>query len=157
MKIIVDGSMTTGKAVRVLGGTSGTEEIFNCDDNECKMVREETINVTIPSLAAADDNFPVFVPGQNITLVSAQCFCNLGTCTTEADVTFEVLLNGTTTVNAVTGTVDCEDTTTGDSFTALSGNVDVTAGDLIRLDVTNAVSPETDTYTISIKYKRKGF
>ncbi len=114
------------------------------------------MSVTIPTLAAADDNFPIHVPGQDITLVSAQCLCNLGTCTTEADITLEVLENGTTTVNAVTGTIDCEDTTSGDSYTALTGNVNVTAGNLIRLDVTNAVSPETDTYSISIKYKRKG-
>lgn len=156
LKILVDNSMTTGKAIRVLGGASATTEIFNVDDAEVKMVQERTASFTVENLAAADDNYGFWVPGQNITLVSAKCLCQLGTCTTEADISFEVLLNGSTTVNDVTGTVDCEDTTTGDSYTALSGNVAVTAGDLIRFDVDNAVSPETDEYTISIKYQTSG-
>lgn len=108
--------------------------------------------ITIENLAAADDNIYVFSPADNVTLVNAWCHCS-GTCTTEADLTLETRQIGTaSTVDAVTGTVDCEDEVTGDSKTALSGDgATVDALDIVRFD-TGSPSPETDTYQLCIEY-----
>jgi hypothetical protein len=113
---------------------------------------EYTACVTVESLAAADDNFGFFSPQDNVTLTKAWCHCQLGTCTTEADVSLEHLEIGSTTVNDVTGAIDCEDTTTGDTATTLSGSTAVAAFDIVRFDVDNTPSPETDTYTLCVGY-----
>ena len=105
--------------------------------------------VTVENLQAADDDFLFDSPEADITLTSAIAHCS-GTCTTEADFTFEHVEIGTATVNSVTGTVDSEDLTTGDSATALSGSTSVTADDIIRFDVSNSPSPESDTYIICL-------
>jgi len=107
----------------------------------------------VNNLAAADDDTIFMSPGSNITLVDAWCHCQ-GTCSTEADLSFEYREVGTaSTVTDVTGTVTCEDYVTGDSKTTLSGNVAVPTLDVIRFDVDNAVSPETDEYSVCLGYR----
>lgn len=109
----------------------------------------------VENLAAADDDFPMPVrAGQTIELISAFCHCQ-GTCTTEADLSFEYVEVGTVTptVTDVTGTITCEDYITGDSAVAFSGNTTVQALDVLRFDVDNAVSPETDTYSVCVNYR----
>ncbi len=111
--------------------------------------------MVVESLAAADDDFPMPIrAGQTIELVSAFGHCQ-GTCTTEADISFEYVEVGSAgpTVTAVTGTVTTEDYITGDTATTLSVNTTVTALDVLRFNVDNAVSPETDTYTICVNYR----
>jgi len=108
--------------------------------------------VTIENLAAADDDSYFFTPQDNITLVKGIAHCS-GTCTTEADFVIEHREVGTaSTVNTVTGTIDAEDEVTGDTYTTLSTNNAVTGGDIVRFDVTNAVSPETDTYNLCVVF-----
>lgn len=110
--------------------------------------------VTIESLAAADDDKPIWLNSYltDATLISASCVC-VGTCTTEADVALELVETGAGTVNAVTGTIDCEDQTTGDTNTALSGNTNVDLYDIVRMDVSNTPSPETDDYVLCFNYR----
>ncbi|MCA9407372.1 MAG: hypothetical protein KC733_01685, partial [Candidatus Omnitrophica bacterium] len=122
----------------------GAKRVFSYVQTKC---------VTVEDLAAADDDFMFFSPPDNITLISATCHCQ-GTCTTEADLSFETVQVGTATptVDDVGGTVDCEDMITGDSATALTADNTVNAVDVIRFDVDNAVSPETDEYIICVNY-----
>lgn len=111
--------------------------------------------MVVEDLAAADDDFPIpIAAGQTVELISAFGHCQ-GACTTEADLSFEYVQVGTAgpTITDVTGTVTTEDYITGDSATTLSGSTTVTALDVLRFDVDNAVSPETDTYTICVNYR----
>jgi hypothetical protein len=124
-----------------------TPRVLSYRQVQCKVVE---------NLAADDIDMPFWSPGpttsDNITLVSAWCICT-GTCTTEADITFEIRETGTaSTVDAVGGTVDCEDEVTGDTATTLTSDNTVDGLDLIRFNVTNTPVPETDTYTICIAY-----
>jgi hypothetical protein len=127
---------------------------FVYDDDAGTRVITDVVQVchTIENLAAADDDKPFWLltAYADVTLISAACVC-VGTCNTEADVVFEVD-DGTPAV--ITGTVTCEDTTTGDTNTALSGGeTNLDQYELLRFDVTNAVSPETDDYSLCVNYR----
>jgi len=110
---------------------------------------------TIENLAAADTDRPIFSYHSAVTLATAWCQCE-GTCTTEADITLETRQVGTaSTVDAVTGTITCEDMATAAAEVALSGaGATVDALDIVRFDVAASpvVSPETDTYILCWKY-----
>ena len=82
----------------------------------------------------------------DVTITEAWCLCR-GTCTTEADLSFE---DGAG--NAMTGTIDCEDTTAGDSPTAITAGGALVAQEGLVFDVDNAVSPETDSYLVCWRY-----
>ena len=133
------------------------DELIIYDGSAVRVIEKELKSacMVIENLAAADDNTMLPIrSGQDIELVSAFCHCQ-GTCTTEADLSLEYVEVGTggPTITAVTGTITCEDYVTGDSATALSGNTTVTALDVLRFDVDNAVSPETDEYAICVNYR----
>ncbi len=102
----------------------------------------------IEVLEADDDDFLFFSYHTDVTVVGAWCLCQ-GTCTTEADLSFE---NDAGTEFGTGDTVDCEDTTTGDTLTTIDGANTLTALDGLRFDVDNAVSPETDAYLLCIKF-----
>ncbi len=109
--------------------------------------------VTIEDLAAADDGKPIWMNTAytDVTLISAACVC-IGTCTTEADIGLDNEESGTPA--ALTGTITCEDTTTGDTNTAMSGAAaTVDQYDVITMDVDNAVSPETDEYVLCLNFR----
>jgi len=105
--------------------------------------------VMVENLAAADDNLPLWSPMFAVDLKAAWCECT-GTCTTEADVSFEKDSGGTITALGVS--VTCEDTTTGDALTDMTGTTAIGALDVLRIDVDNAVSPETDEYSLCWTY-----
>jgi hypothetical protein len=101
--------------------------------------------VVFENLAAADDNYEIgefMVFGVTLTFVSAHC---RGTCTTPATIGFEDRAgNAVTLASTLTAS-----TGTGNSTPiAVSSGGTFVVGEGIAIDVTNAVSPETDEYTI---------
>lgn len=109
-----------------------------------------TLRAHLQDLTATDDDYPLWSPPANITLTACWCLCS-GVCTTPADITLETRQVGSATVDAVGGTIDCEDEGTGDSPTTMTSDNTVDALDLIRMNVTN--TPTTgDTYTLECTY-----
>jgi hypothetical protein len=111
---------------------------------ECKIVED---------LAADDDNIPIWMPGDAITLAWGNCICT-GPCTgTLATISFEIRQIGhATNVDDVGGSVACLPETTGNSQTALTADNTVPALHLVRFDVDNTPTNETDTYTICLQW-----
>ena len=110
---------------------------------------------TKEALNLNDDNIPFWTPRRNITLIDAICHCDddSGDCTTPADLSFEHYETGTaSTVNSVTGTIDCEANATGDTRTTLSGDNTVDADDVLRFDTDSTPVPSTDYYNICFSY-----
>lgn len=103
--------------------------------------------VVVENLAAADDNLPVWSPLVPVTLKSGWCTC-LGTCTTPATILFE---DGAG--NATTGTLTCGTAAAPGSVAPITAGGSLTAREVLALDVTNAVSPETDEYVICWMYR----
>ena len=117
---------------------------------------DQSTSTVIMNLAAATDDQPFPVsPGETVTLLSAFCWCQ-GTCSTPAQISFEYVETGTggPTITDVTGSVTCQAYTSAHSPTTLSGSRTIAAGDVLRFDVDNAVSPETDTYSICVRYQK---
>lgn len=102
------------------------------------------------NLAAADDNQEIWVNGPDaVTVVNVGCHC-AGTCSTPAEISFEDRAG-----NALTHTTLTCGTGTGvSSFVAVTSTGGLVAGEGLRFDVDNAVSPETDEYTIYFGYTR---
>lgn len=112
-------------------------------------VRQEC--VTVEALADTDDGKPVWMNAAytSVVLQTASCNC-LGTCTAEADIT---LKNDDGSAAAMTGDVTCEDTTAGDTATALSGaEATIDFNDVVTIDVTNTPTADDD-YIICLTYK----
>ncbi len=99
----------------------------------------------IENLAAADDNIPIG-PGANydLTVTAVGCKCH-GTCTTPAEISLE-----DDSGNAMTHpTLVCVSAPTVMLFVPITAGGSIVAGESVRFDVDNAVSPETDIYEIS--------
>lgn len=104
--------------------------------------------VVIENLAAADDNYEIGMFGYPVEIVSIGVHCR-GTCTTAAQISLEDRAGNAmahTTPTASTGT----NVTTFQLVTAANT---LTAGEGFAIDVDNAVSPETDEYTITVGYR----
>ncbi len=155
--VIFDGNIgTTPAASPTISGPGD----FGIDSTEAQWVYNDggrarvivptfTACGTVENLADTDDNFEFYANARDIKVLGSWCHCR-GTCTTEADLSFEIREVGTGTTTDITGTVDCEDTTTGDTKTSLSANV--TALDQISFDVDNSPTAN-DEYQICIEYE----
>lgn len=147
---IVNGtSPTVNASGEIAVDTTNNQLLYGVGSDVFTLSATKSISFTIESLAAADDNFGIWIPEEDVTLHSAKGLCQ-GTCTAEADVTLSIYTGGST-VN-VTGTIDTEDLATGDAYTTLSGTVNISAGDILQFSVTGTPNPETDRYTFGIKY-----
>ena len=109
---------------------------------------ERTICAVIENLAAADDNFAFYMANDAITVTSVGCNCR-GTCTTAATFTLE---DRGGVAMTITGTNPTCATTGAATFAAVTAVNTLTAGEMVAFDVTNAVSPETDEYSLCITY-----
>lgn len=114
---------------------SGSQVVISTENHRCAVIE---------NLAAGDDNFPVWSPLNAVTITNSWCLCT-GTCTTEADISFE---DGAG--NAMGGTVTCEDITTGDSLTAITSGT-LVALESLAIDVDNTPTAD-DEYTICWQY-----
>jgi hypothetical protein len=112
----------------------------------------------IEDLAMADDDKPFWMltAYTDITLISGSCVC-VGTCTTTADLAFEIDEFNSATISAVTGTMDCGNSAATDpdqTNQALSGNTNMDQYDVLRFDNTEtSQSPETDDYVVCVNYR----
>ena len=104
----------------------------------------------VENLAAADDNVEFFIARIASLIVSVGCHCN-GLCTTPAQISLEDRSG-----NAMThGTVTCSTGTTNTTFVSVTANNNLVAGEGLRLDVDNAVAPESDQYVICHSYREQ--
>ena len=109
---------------------------------------EDTKCFSLENLAAADDNYEFYMANDAVTITAIGLHC-AGTCTTGADISLEDRAG-----NAMTHTVPTHSTGSGNTtFQAVTNNNTLVAGEGLRFDVDNAVSPETDTYLICFKMK----
>ena len=106
----------------------------------------KTMCTVVESLAAADDNLPLWTPSVAVTIKTQYCTC-VGTCTTPATIALE---DGAG--NAMTGTATCGTATVSRGFTQITAGGGLIAQEVLAMDVTNAVSPETDKYVICWTY-----
>lgn len=103
----------------------------------------------IESLAAADDNKSLGMFADAVTITGVSC-SYIGTGTTAATITLE---DGSGNAMTITGTnPTCVAHGTNATFAAVTAGNTLVAGEIIRFDVTNAVAPETDEYTICYTY-----
>lgn len=105
------------------------------------------IGIIIADLAAADDNYPFGMFNDPVTITGIGVHCD-GTCTTPA-----VIALSDRSGNAMTHASPTVSTGTGNTtYTAVTANNSLVAGEGLEFSVTNAVSPETDIYTIMYTY-----
>ncbi len=103
--------------------------------------------VVVENLAAADDNYEIWMANDPVTITGIGVHCR-GTCTTGADITLEDRSG-----NALTHTTPTHSTTTGNTtFQSVTAANTLVAGEGLAFDVDNAVDPETDEYTICFTY-----
>ena len=96
----------------------------------------------VENLAAADDNMPLGSMPVAVTVTAVWCHC-YGTCSTPATIALEDDAG-----NAMTGTATC-DTGGGVATPAtITAGGALVAYEGLRFDTTNAVSPETDEYSL---------
>ncbi|ANS05900.1 NOTCH2 protein [uncultured Mediterranean phage] len=149
---------TDNLAIDTTGGAVQDGQLLYYDGTQVRVVADVQQECkVIQDLAAADDNLPFFMNHayEDITILEASCGCIIGTCTTEADISFDIDEVTSGTDSAVTGTVACEDMNAagGPTGQALSVNVNMDRFDVLKFDVDNAVSPETDDYVICVSYE----
>lgn len=137
----------------------------SCVSNEIRVVRStgahyacvgstwtqlETFSTcaVIENLAAADDNFEFWEAPYAVTITHVSCRCR-GTCSTPATFTLEDRGGAAMTITGTNPTCSTTGNSTYSTVTAANGLVE---GEGIAFDVTNAVSPETDEYTLCVKY-----
>jgi hypothetical protein len=101
------------------------------------------------SLADADDNYDFFMAPYQVTVTGIGCYCK-GTCTTTALLSLEDRNANAMTITGTNPT--CAKTTGNATFAAVTAGNVLVAGEGVRFDVAPTPSPETDTYTICIKY-----
>jgi len=110
-------------------------------------IRERTHCYNIENLAADDDDAPLFIANEALTMKSVGC-SYIGDGDTVATISLE-----DSDGNAVTHTTPtCTAHGTDATWQAITASGALVTGELLRFDVDNAVDPETDTYTICIVY-----
>jgi hypothetical protein len=122
-------------------------EVFTVQNSQVSKIRQLTTrSFTIENLAAADDNVPIPGVNEHGVVKALWCTCH-GTCTTPATITLENSAG-----NAMTGTATCSTAPTIPDVTTITAGGTFGQRQDLRFDVTNAISPETDEYTISFEY-----
>jgi hypothetical protein len=105
--------------------------------------------VVVENLAAADDNMSLGFFSEPVTITGV-AVSYIGTGTTPATITLEDGSGNAMTITGTNPTAVAHGTNA--TFAAVTANNTLVAGEIIRFDVTNAVAPETDDYTIVLKY-----
>lgn len=126
-------------ANQLLAYSGGAVRVFDPVRSACAIITD---------LAAADDNFEFWMPPQAVTVTAVGCRCR-GTCSTLATFTLEDRGGNAMTI---TGTNPTCATTGNSTYAAVTAGNTLAEGEGIAFDVTNAVNPETDEYTICVKY-----
>jgi len=113
---------------------------------------ELTACIVKASLANADDNYEFWMAPSRVTVTGAACYCR-GTCTTVASLSMHDRNANALTISWPTPT--CAKGTTDATYAAVTANSNavLVSGEGLQFDVAPTPNPETDTYTICIKYK----
>lgn len=135
--ISTDTNLVAGRSL-TLSGDSVVADAELYTDTKCAVIE---------NLAAADDNFEIFMADAAMTITEVGVHCD-GTCTTGANISLEDR-SGT----AMTHTTPTPSTGSGNTtFQSVTAANSLVAGEGLRFDVDNAVSPETDTYSICFEF-----
>jgi len=110
---------------------------------------EEEKSCVIEDLAAADDNKSLGMFSEAVTITGI-AVSYIGTGTTPATITLEDGSGNAMTITGGSPTAVAHGTNA--TFAAVTAGNTLVVGEILRFDVTNAVAPETDDYTIAIKY-----
>ena len=136
--------------LEVVTGTLTAIRSARLPDETGKIVITQTVCKTVENLADTDDNFELFMSDRAMNIKTFGCYCK-GTCTTAAQLSLENRAGTAlthTTPTCATGTGNA----TFQAVTAETGGNPIAAGGGLRFDVDNAVSPETDEYTICFTF-----
>ena len=146
------GTGTTGCAVRITsGGTNWLANNVNTLASSCQTVQKDSdrpvreVCAVLENLTAADDAFEFWQTKFPVQVTSVGCRCR-GTCSTPA--TF-ALANRAATDMTITGTNPTCATTGAATYTTVTANNTLAAGDGINFSVTN-IPTTGDTYTLCI-------
>ncbi len=101
----------------------------------------------VENLAAADDNMSIGAFGEAVTIISIGC-SYVGTGTTVAQISLEDGGGNAMTHNAPV----CTAHGTNFTYQPVTAGGGLTSGEILRFDVDNAVSPETDDYTFCYEF-----
>lgn len=104
---------------------------------------------TMEALAAADDGVTFWMPTANSTITNVYCRYD-GTGTTPATFTLQDASGNGMTITGTNPT--CVTTTTSASKSAVTAANTLVTGEGLQFNVTNAVAPETDRYTLCVDY-----
>ena len=134
------GSTCTGSGGKIAGADWDNARTVATNHPKCAIVE---------NLAAADDNIEVFIASIPGTITAVGCHCR-GTCTTKAEISLEDRAG-----NAMTHTTPtCSETTGTTTYQTVTAANSLISGEGLAFDVDNAVSPETDTYSICFYVER---
>lgn len=125
---------SSAHALKYVNGTLVIEQDFT----KCAVIED---------LAAADDNMSLGMFEQAVVIEKVGC-SYVGVGTTAASISLE---DGSG--NAMTHTAPtCTAHGSAATFQSVTAGGSLTAGEILRFDVDNAVDPETDDYTICYSY-----
>lgn len=110
---------------------------------------EEEVCVTIEDLAAADDDYTFMSWRDAVTITGVWCHYR-GTGTTPATITLEDGAGNAMTITDTAAT--CAASTGAATPKAVTAANTLTAYEMLAFNVSNAVAPETDEYTICVSY-----
>ncbi len=113
-----------------------------------------SFSVIMVNLAQGDDAYEFAQAPRQVTLIDASCYCR-GTCgVPTATLTFQDRAGNaipltTTPLTCNSGATD----STYMTFDTSNANRILNAGEGLRLNVTNIPNPETDEYTIQVRFR----
>jgi hypothetical protein len=134
-------------AAGAIGVDTSDDQLVYSDGSDTRVLHyAQTYCAVFEDLAQADDNFEIWMGNDAVTVVAGGCHCR-GTCSTAAQISFEDRAG-----NAMThGTITCSTGTGNTTFVSVTAANSLSAGEGVAFDTDNALSPETDEYTVCIQ------
>jgi hypothetical protein len=146
---IPNGTAPTVDAAGEIAVDTTTDQFVYFGGAKRVLAYKEPLCITVENLAAADDDYAFFSWPYAVTITSLWCHYR-GTGTTPATITLEDGGGNAMTITDTAATCAASTATaTPKAVTAANG---LTAYEMLAFNVTNAVSPETDEYTICVSY-----
>ena len=128
------------------------DDDIDWDDISSVVKKTDTILIAeavIANLAASMDNYGIFTADKAYTITSVGVRCE-GTCTLAATITLQDGAGNAMTITGTNPTVQTSDSGAV-TFANVTAGGGIVEGELVEIDVTNAVNPETDKYYIILR------
>jgi hypothetical protein len=139
---------TVSKAGHIAVDTTG-DQLLYYGTAERVLTYEDTRCGYFADLLSTDDQISMGAWSQPVTITGVGC-TYVGIGTTTATITLE---NGSATAMTITGTnPTCTANSSAFTFAAVTASNALTAGQVVRFNVTNTPVPSTDDYTICVRY-----